>query len=108
MRRLTSPPKVQHLLEKIPFVNDWFATVTERFTLYRGASNPVLAEVPQNQWILYYNTTLSELRLWANLDGVLVRSYNLAETDEVPPHTHAIADVTGLQAELDDAIKTET
>jgi hypothetical protein len=72
MRRVGVAPKLVTLEQ--PSTNDWFHTVTERCNVYSGASDPTAAEVPENQWILYRNTTSGEVRWWTNIAGVLKKS----------------------------------
>lgn len=72
MRRLGNAPKSQTIDQ--PPTNEWFSTVTSRLNLYSGAVNPTVAEVPQNQWIVFYNTALLEVRIWTNIAGVLKKS----------------------------------
>lgn len=74
MKRISVSPKIRDIEAGIPSVNDWFSQVTDRLNVYSGASDPTAAEVPENQWIVYYNTTLSELRIWTNIAGVLKKS----------------------------------
>jgi hypothetical protein len=52
----------------------WLVTVTERMNVYSGAADPAVAEVPENQWIVYHNTTIPEVRIWTNIAGVLMKS----------------------------------
>jgi hypothetical protein len=52
----------------------WFTTVGERLNVYSGAADPTVAEVPENQWIVYNNTTVPEVRIWTNIAGVLKKS----------------------------------
>jgi hypothetical protein len=65
MRRLGLPPKDS---------TDWVKTVGERLNVYSGAADPTVAEVPENQWIVYNNTTVPEVRIWTNIAGVLKKS----------------------------------
>jgi len=65
MRRLGLPPID---------ATDWTKTVGERLNVYSGASDPTVAEVPENQWIVYHNTTVPEVRIWTNIAGVLKKS----------------------------------
>ena len=74
MRQLSLPPTTKDFENKSPFLNDWFKTVYDRFNAYEGASDPVAAEVPLNQWIVYHNTTSGEVRVWINIAGVLKKS----------------------------------
>ena len=74
MRRLGVALKVQDIERQGPPVNDWFQTATERLNVYSGASDPAVAEVPENQWIIYRNTTSGEVRMWTNIAGVLKKS----------------------------------
>jgi hypothetical protein len=74
MRRLGISPKNSDILRESPPVNDWFSIITERHTNYSGAADPTAAEVPENQWIVYHNTTLGEVRMWTKIAGVLLKS----------------------------------
>lgn len=65
MRRLGNPPTKN---------DDWFYTVRDRFNVYSGAADPTVAEVPENQWVVYRNTTLGEIRIWTNIAGVLKKT----------------------------------
>lgn len=57
-----------------PARNNWFRGVRNRFQMYSGASDPVATELPKNQWILYKNTTLGEIRWWVNDNGTMKKS----------------------------------
>jgi hypothetical protein len=72
MRRLGIAPQYQYF-DQAP-TNDWLKTVTDRLNVYSGASDPTVDEVPENQWVVYYNTTSSELRIWTNIAGVMKKS----------------------------------
>lgn len=74
MRRVGISPKNQDIQADKPSVDNWFNIVTERMNVYSGAADPTTAEVPENQWVLYYNTTSSELRVWSNIAGVMKKS----------------------------------
>lgn len=74
MRRLGVAPKQLDIERNTPAVNDWFQTNTDRWNTYTGASNPTVAESPENQPFFYYNTTLSEFRIWVNIAGVMKKS----------------------------------
>jgi hypothetical protein len=39
--------------------------------VYSSASDPVLSEIPENQWIMHYNTTTNTLGLWTNVGGLV-------------------------------------
>lgn len=79
MKRVGLSPKTGDFL-----TNDWFALVGERLNVYSGISDPSVAEVPENQWVLYRNTTSDEVRVWANIRGVLQKSAPLSPTDLFP------------------------
>lgn len=88
MRRLGIAPQVERMGKA---TNDWFTTVTERFGVYDGATNPTVDEVPTNQWILFRNTTTGDVYIFYNDDGTL-RQILLATTSSgVAAHasTHA-------------------
>lgn len=74
MRRIGIAPKSQDFGNKVPAVNDWAAIATERFNVYSGAADPTVAEVPENQWVVYRNTTSGDVRIWTNIAGVLKKS----------------------------------
>lgn len=75
MRRLTTAPKKRDFeSNKVAGIDDWFFTVGERLNVYSGAADPVAAEVPENQWIVYRNTTSGEVRIWTNIAGVMKKS----------------------------------
>lgn len=77
MRRLSTAPKLFDFIRQIPSVNTWLSTVSDRLNLYQGAVDPTLAEVPNNQWVVYKNTTSGEVRLWVNDNGTLKKSVAL-------------------------------
>jgi hypothetical protein len=72
MDRLGVPPKTQTL--DTPATNSWFNTATNRLNVYQGAVNPIAAEIPENQFIVFYNTALNEVRIWTNIAGVAKKS----------------------------------
>ena len=72
MRRIGVAPKPD--VVSTPAATQWFQTIGERFTVYTGTANPTVAEVPENQWIIFNNTSLSEVRIWTNIAGVLKKS----------------------------------
>jgi hypothetical protein len=72
MRRVGQAPKANTL--ETPSTNDWLYTVGERLNVYSGISDPAVSEVPENQWIVYRNTTIPEVRIWTNIAGVLLKS----------------------------------
>lgn len=74
MRRIGVAPKNIDIQRQAPSVNDWMQTITERGSVYFHAGDPTVAEVPENQWILYRNTTSGEVRFWTNIAGVLKKS----------------------------------
>lgn len=57
-----------------PPTNLWLNGITSRCKLYEGIVDPVVSEVPENQWIVFHNTALSEVRIWTNVAGVLLKS----------------------------------
>lgn len=71
MRRLGVAPSLLALAREDRTVNDWFTTITERMNMSSGSANPTVAEVPENQWILYKNTTLNEISIWVNDAGTM-------------------------------------
>ena len=74
MRRVDPPLQLNDFDRQVPRVNNWFQAVTERFDMYSGSSDPALSEVPENQWIVYKNTTSGEVRIWVNDGGSLKKS----------------------------------
>lgn len=72
MRRLGQAPKTNTLDN--PKTNDWLSTVGERLNVYTGTADPTAAEIPENQWIVYYNSTAGEVRIWTNIAGVAKKS----------------------------------
>lgn len=71
-RRLGIAPRIQNFEQSA--TNDWFKIITDRVGVYSGAADPVASEVPENQWIVYRNTTSGEVRIWTNIAGVLKKS----------------------------------
>lgn len=57
-----------------PPTDNWLRIMTGRMNVYEGAANPTVAEVPENQWVVYRNTTIPEVRIWTNIAGVLLKS----------------------------------
>jgi hypothetical protein len=74
MRRLGVAPTVEDVERQSPSVTAWLQTLAERMNVYSGAADPIIAEVPENQWIVYNNTTVPEVRIWTNIAGVLKKS----------------------------------
>lgn len=74
MRRLGQAPKAASLTKATHVVDDWLTTVGGRLNVYSGANDPAVAEVPENQWIIYRNTTSGEVRIWTNIAGALLKS----------------------------------
>jgi hypothetical protein len=74
MRRVGVAPKLDDIEKKAPAIGTWFQTATERLNVYSGSADPAVSEVPENQWILYRNTTSGEVRFWTNIAGVLKKS----------------------------------
>jgi len=72
MDRVGVAPRTQNM--NIPPTNLWFQIVSARMNVYEGPADPTVAEVPENQWILYRNTTIPEVRFWTNIAGVLLKS----------------------------------
>ena len=72
MDRVGTSPQTKNL--QIPPTDNWFRILTERMNVYSGTSNPTVAEIPENQWVIYYNTSLGEVRIWTNIVGVLKKS----------------------------------
>lgn len=57
-----------------PPTDNWLRIMTSRMNVSEGAANPTVAEVPENQWVVYRNTTIPEVRIWTNIAGVLLKS----------------------------------
>lgn len=74
MKRLGFPLRRRDIENSASIVDEWFRTVTDRFNVYSGGSDPVVSEVPESQWIVYHNTTSGEVRIWTNIAGVLKKS----------------------------------
>jgi hypothetical protein len=74
MRRVGIPPKMGDLEHQTVSVNNWFQTVSERMNVYKGTANPTATEVPENQWVVFYNTNLNEIRIWTNIAGTMKKS----------------------------------
>lgn len=72
MRPLGVSPRIENWDR--PATNSWLSVVGERLQVYRGDADPTPAEVPEDQWVLYYNTTTSDLRFWVNIDGVMFKT----------------------------------
>ncbi len=72
MNRLGQAPRIANF--DIPASGIWLKTVEERLNVYTGPADPTVAEVPENQWIIYLNTTVPEVRIWTNIAGVLKKS----------------------------------
>lgn len=67
-------PQIKDLENKTPGVNDWFREMGNRMTLYTGTADPVAADIPENQWIVFHNTTIPEVRIWTNIAGTVKKS----------------------------------
>lgn len=76
MRRVGVSPRQEDFQGKPhPYrINDWLFTVGERMNVYTGAADPTADEVPENQWIVYHNTTAGEVRIWTNIAGAVLKS----------------------------------
>lgn len=74
MRRVGIAPKVKDIQVNAPTVDNWLQIITERTNNYEGPNNPTVDEVPENQWVVYRNTTIPEVRIWTNIAGVLLKS----------------------------------
>ena len=72
--RISTPPNLNDIKKEAPKTNRWFQDVTERMNVYSGTSNPTVAQVPENQWIVFNNTSLAEVRIRTNIAGVLKKS----------------------------------
>lgn len=72
MDRVGVAPRTQSF--NIPPTNLWFQIVGARMNVYEGPNDPTVAEVPENQWVVYNNTTVPEVRIWTNIAGTLKKS----------------------------------
>jgi hypothetical protein len=72
--RVTVAPKAADFLEATPAVTQWAKLVGDRMSLFSGTADPTVSMVPENQWIIFYNTTLTEVRIWTNVAGTLKKS----------------------------------
>ncbi len=71
-RNIGLPPTTQRL--DAPSTNPWLEEVTNRLKVYSGDTDPSVGEIPENQWIVFNNTFLSETRIWTNIAGTLLKS----------------------------------
>lgn len=74
MRTLGKPPRAKDINDETPTADVWLYTVNERLNYYSGTADPVASQVPKGQWIVYYNSTLGEVRIWTNVNGTLKKS----------------------------------
>lgn len=74
MKRIGIAPKLADLDRQVPSVGEWLFEMTGRMNVYSGTADPTVAEVPENQWIVYRNTTSGEVRIWTNIAGALKKS----------------------------------
>jgi hypothetical protein len=125
MRRLGLAPITERL--EAASTNDWFQTVTERLNTYSGASTPAASSIPQNQWIVFYNTTTGLASLITNRGGVVVSttltpavsvvsetafgqastvgtSLNYARQDHTHGTPSSIVGLTGTKAQFNTAV----
>lgn len=58
----------------VPPTDNWFRIITERMNVYSGPNDPTAAEIPENQWIIYRNTTSGDVRVWTNIAGTVKKS----------------------------------
>lgn len=72
MRRLNPAPRADAITQ--PQANDWLQAVTERLGVYQGINDPVLSELPNNQWVLYKNNTTNSVSFFYNDNGVLKKA----------------------------------
>src|SRR4051812_39097991 len=71
MIRLGIPPKVIDFVNQVPWVDIWLSQLATRFNLQPKISAPVAAEVPNNQWGFWKNTSTNDVRLYVNDGGTL-------------------------------------
>lgn len=74
MRRLNTTVLPKDFEDQTSVVGPWLSTVSNRLSVYSGDSDPTVDEVPENQWVIYRNTTIPEIRIWTNIAGVLFKS----------------------------------
>lgn len=74
MRRLGVSLRNEDFDSRALVVNDWFTTATGRLNVYTGTADPVASEIPENQWVVFYNSTSNEVRIWTNIAGVALKS----------------------------------
>jgi hypothetical protein len=70
--RVTDAPTITELDK--PKTNLWLKEMGNRMNLYSGTANPTSAVIPNNQWIIYKNTSLNEIRIWTNDNGTVKKS----------------------------------
>lgn len=76
MRRVGIAPKSKEFSNEYQLhnINDWLFTVGERLNVYTGDADPTAAEIPENQYIVFYNSNANEVRIWTNIAGVALKS----------------------------------
>lgn len=93
MRRLGLSPTSDKL--EAALTNDWFQTVTERLNTYSGAATPAASSIPQNQWIVFYNTTSGVASLITNRGGAVVSTSLTPAASVVTETSHGQASAVG-------------
>jgi hypothetical protein len=75
MLRIKLAPKLSDFAKgTIQKIDMWFETVTQRMNVYSGVGDPIITELPPDQWVIYKNTTTGEIRIWVNDHGILKKS----------------------------------
>jgi hypothetical protein len=105
MKRLDPAPRaglINHWTSDL-----WLKVVAERFNIYQGTADPVLAEVPKNQWLLHKNSTSGEVAFFLNDNGTLYKVNLTSGSVGVLPH-HVTHESGGVDAiKLDDLAAPE-
>lgn len=70
MRRIGASP-TRKLFDNAQ-TDQWLNTMTERMNLYSGPADPTAAEIPENQWIVYKNTTTGTIGIWTKIGGIAI------------------------------------
>jgi hypothetical protein len=69
--RVPIQPNLNDFIRENPKTNTWFREATNRFQVYSGTSQPTSAEVPENQWIVYNNTSSGKISMLTKIAGVV-------------------------------------
>lgn len=72
MRRLGIAPKLKDIKQEFSTVVDsWFDSITERLNIQSKSGAPTVAEVPENQWGMFKDTSGGDVALYVNDSGTL-------------------------------------